>query len=251
MEPVTLNNSTDTRVSSVWRSIAIGLMIGIAAFAIDKHYRPKPPEPKWAIRELQPTTPTPQSAPNPLLEEELGAVDFDQADLHQVLDWFRQHTELNIVSMLEEAHRSFDIRPVTLHLKHVKLRRALDAAMQKASTSDTSHVPGDALRWYDDDGIVKISTEQQWAESHVVTVLYDVRPIMDHIAKTDDRMGRLEKIIVDCIQPTTWKDNGGDIGSISDCAGQLIITQQPIAQSQIAALLKRLASTSDPSGGIR
>src|SRR5205823_170639 len=42
------------------------------------------------------------------------------------------------------------------------------------------------------------------------------------------------------IDPTTWRDNGGQIGQIRFLAGQLIVTQTEVNQRHVATLLIQL-----------
>jgi hypothetical protein len=47
----------------------------------------------------------------------------------------------------------------------------------------------------------------------------------------------LKTLITDTIEPDSWRDAGGTVGSISELAGLLIITQTPKAHERIANLL--------------
>ncbi|HEY8668337.1 MAG TPA: hypothetical protein VIL86_16930 [Tepidisphaeraceae bacterium] len=68
----------------------------------------------------------------------------------------------------------------------------------------------------------------------------------DTEAATDDRVTRKErtdqiiKLIQDTIQPESWKDCGGDIGSIRELRGRLIITNSVDNHRQVAMLLEEL-----------
>jgi type II secretory pathway component GspD/PulD (secretin) len=50
---------------------------------------------------------------------------------------------------------------------------------------------------------------------------------------------QLAKIIMETIQPDTWRDNGGDVGTIKQLNGMLIVTHNAAAQQQIEELLRQ------------
>jgi hypothetical protein len=53
----------------------------------------------------------------------------------------------------------------------------------------------------------------------------------------------LVKLVEDTVESETWKDNGGNIGSIREFGGSLIVTQTAHNQDEVEALLDKLADT--------
>jgi len=51
---------------------------------------------------------------------------------------------------------------------------------------------------------------------------------------------RLVQAINSHVEPETWRDNGGTIGSITTLGFRLVITQTPAALEKIESLLKQL-----------
>jgi hypothetical protein len=51
------------------------------------------------------------------------------------------------------------------------------------------------------------------------------------------------KLIQDTVASESWKDNGGNVGSIRELSGQLIVTQTPENQRQLVRLLEQLRET--------
>ena len=50
----------------------------------------------------------------------------------------------------------------------------------------------------------------------------------------------LTRLILACVDPNSWRDNGGQIGAIKELGGLLLVTQLPAAQKQVESLLKNL-----------
>jgi hypothetical protein len=55
-----------------------------------------------------------------------------------------------------------------------------------------------------------------------------------------NRADEVKKLIIDAVATSSWKDNGGDMGSISVFNGQLIVTQTPENQKAIQSFLDDL-----------
>lgn len=51
---------------------------------------------------------------------------------------------------------------------------------------------------------------------------------------------KLISLIRDTIRPDSWRANGGDVGSITEINGQLVITQTPTGHARIGGLLSKL-----------
>jgi hypothetical protein len=81
--------------------------------------------------------------------------------------------------------------------------------------------------------------------SDLTTVWYDIRDLTEDselppqgVINPDAHF--IKKTITDNVQTNSWKDNGGDIGSVSSCGTQLMITQTPEAHRDIETLLAKL-----------
>lgn len=61
--------------------------------------------------------------------------------------------------------------------------------------------------------------------------------------KTEELLEDIAAIIKSKIDPESWTDNGGKFGSLSHLQGQLIVTQTPENQRQLASLLDKLRET--------
>ena len=199
------------------------------------------------------------------LDRIVEAVDFDRVKVGDAIEWFRQHEQLNILPQWSRIETSgstvTEATLVTLHLKHVTVRQALDGLLLPLA--------GDRnLGWYSHDGIVVLSTDDAASTGMAVVRIYDVRPLLEEAAmmhalfpQPDAKQGsvgytfsnsqqqgmpmesesedvdRLKKMIVDNGQAVTWKDNGGDVGVINYWAGQMIIEQTEAAHQEIERLL--------------
>ena len=70
-------------------------------------------------------------------------------------------------------------------------------------------------------------------------------------AASEDRQGparqelvdAIIKLIEDTVSSDSWKDNGGNVGSIRELGGQLIVTQTPENQRSLVRLLEQLRET--------
>ncbi len=55
-----------------------------------------------------------------------------------------------------------------------------------------------------------------------------------------ENIDMLTHLIEECVDPNSWRDNGGQIGAIKELGGLLLITQLPESQKQVESLLKNL-----------
>lgn len=55
-----------------------------------------------------------------------------------------------------------------------------------------------------------------------------------------DRVRKITDLIQTTISPETWRDNGGDVGSLSELSGTLIVKQTPKNHKEIQGLLSKL-----------
>ena len=125
--------------------------------------------------------------------------------------------------------------PVSLHMRNQPLFKVLDVVLAMAETRQ-------AKLSYGIDDVITISTADDLAKNVVVQV-YDVRPLLD--ATTAERHRKqvtgLLNLLMNQVDPPTWKDRGGSVGAMRELQGQLIVTQTPQNQRRIASLIHDLA----------
>jgi hypothetical protein len=238
-----------------WRNLAIVLIIAIAA-NISLGYLRKPAQPPDAlafqVRQVV-------LAPNPKLDRILPAVDFDGIKLEQVLTDLMHQSDLNLVvlwTQINDDPVKKDV-PVTMHLKNVSVATALDTVL---SLGDPKH----QLAWNEHGGVVTVATENSLDKSQLVVRMYDVKHILQAnlhpvspqllswsntgqnllpqqsqpYTQEELQLDEIKKLITDNVSSESWKDNGGDVGSISSFGDLLIITQSEQAQQKIEAFLQ-------------
>jgi len=160
---------------------------------------------------------------------------FKRNALSDVLDFIRTKSGLNIVvdwSALERADIHRDA-PVTAQLHDIKLSKALELVFKSVEGEDDDH----KLVYWIANGNLNISTR---AEDHKRAVIrsYDISSLMAGFADRASRLADIEKFITDNAATTSWKDNGGDIGTISEGPGNtILISQTPENHWKVNAVL--------------
>jgi hypothetical protein len=228
------SNEKPTGVHRIWRMIAIGLILGIAARAVFTRASAKPIDPP-------PLSVRGDSLPaaDPRLKTNLDHVDFDHVKLADALKSLVDRSGMNLVvgwDAMDKAGISRDAM-VSVNLKNVALSAALDAVL---FTVDPKH----QSCWNVQAGVIEVTSVDAPNTQHLFVRLYDVERLIKHGESTpvldDARMDELKKCITDNVATTTWKDNGGDIGSISSSpvSGTMVIIQTAQAHEQIESLLR-------------
>ena len=59
----------------------------------------------------------------------------------------------------------------------------------------------------------------------------------------EELIEEITTLIKDTVDPDSWRDNGGSVGSIRELSGQLIVTQTPKNQREVVSLLEGLRET--------
>jgi hypothetical protein len=149
-----------------------------------------------------------------------------------VVQKLRDRTELNIFVNWRalETQRVTKSLPVTLRLADVTAAETIDRLL--ATITGESIPP---LGYTIDEGVVTISTREDLAKN-TLTRVYDVRAaITDPI----DRAADVARVIrrVQGLDPLSWRDAGGTVGSVRELSGQLIVTQTPQVHRRIVAEL--------------
>jgi hypothetical protein len=102
--------------------------------------------------------------------------------------------------------------------------------------------------------VVQISTEDELAKYTVIRV-YDVRDLVERELVLSSKLKKdlasdtsdaLIRLIQGTIDPTSWRDNGGSIGSIDALGGALVVTESPQNQDAIFALLVAMRRSNGP-----
>jgi hypothetical protein len=226
--------SPPSGVHRLWRLLAIGLSLGIAAHVIvSRRAAVEPVAPAFNV--LGPELPP----ADPRLEMVLDSVDYDRVSLCDVLPDLARRGGLNLIVMWEPLARQGIQKdfPISMHRKHIPLCEALDAALAPP------------LCWSEEDGIITV-TDSVPSTSRLYTRFYGVQHIIQKGTKPPtsmpqgqvslDRMGDLKRLITEQVLPNSWKDNGGDIGTISDFSNSLIITQTARGHRLVEAFLRKL-----------
>lgn len=201
--------------------------------------------------------------------------DYDGVDFVKVLDDVRKRHGINLLPNWP-AFESAGVernRRIELHLKQVSLATLLDNILLNV-TSETE------LAWMVIDGIVIVSTKEDLARRSE-TRLYDVSdllgsqfelrrfsntPILRLTLAGGGKGGgglfgggagmlepraeavefvdvnRLIELVESTVDPESWRDAGGNVGSIRSYGNSLLVTQTLSAHEQIAALFKLLRS---------
>lgn len=165
------------------RLLLIGLVLSLAVPAVAQQGRPPPPggsgsppggswTPPGGARNQPPAPPGNPSAPRGGLDVRIPQLRLEAVALSDALDFLREVGRLNLRvdwTVLEQAgvDRS---TPVTLFLRNVTVRRALDAVLREAGA-------GTVLAWEVVDGIIEVTTQEE-ADKRLVTEVYDVRDLL-------------------------------------------------------------------------
>jgi hypothetical protein len=184
----------------------------------------------------RPVAPPVPAETSELYDRPLPQLDFDRTSLSEVIDQLRALSNANIFlnwRAMEIAGIDRHV-PVTLHLGPGRLGDALTVLLSRAGR------PSAPLVFTVDQGVITVSTKEDLARN-VQTRVYDVR---DFIMRPDSRtpQQRTDDLILEIrqtIDPGSWRDAGGSAGNIRALSGQLIVTQSPENQREVAYLLQQ------------
>ena len=139
---------------------------------------------------------------------------------------------------------------VDVDLHDVSFGRALSYILKSVGN------PSGRAGWGVEDGVIVITTEEA-ADGLTEVKVYDVRDLGSTgatpalsagagpaIPKTrEDAIERLYRIITSDVLTTTWKDNGGSVGSIHELNARLVIQQSWEGHRLIEELLANLRAS--------
>ncbi len=121
-----------------------------------------------------------------LLNREIPAADFDQETFEDVLDWFRAQGLKNIVVHWQKIEDAGDIdrsTPVELRVSDLTLGELLDLALR--TVSDSASNPSGRLSYRIVNGLIRISTQADFADEVVVRT-YDIEALLQSQIFYDD-----------------------------------------------------------------
>ncbi|HEX8521186.1 MAG TPA: hypothetical protein VF669_02950 [Tepidisphaeraceae bacterium] len=199
------------------------------------------------------------------MSRKVAKVDFRRTTFEQAVEQLHHQTKANLAVNWQTLEAAGIDRhaPVTLQVDNISLRRVLDLVCQQAAADSTR------LAARVDGGVIVISTLEELSRQ-TVTRMYDVRDLIvaDHDLRsrierllkkvsagyesdqpTDekslsraqaDSVESLIKAIQAIVEPDSWRDAGGIVGTVREFGGRLIIVQSPEAHDKIADLLEQL-----------
>lgn len=189
---------------------------------------------------VEPQSPAPVPATRPtILGLTLADLQFKSVPLEAAIEELRDRTHANIVVEWKqlEAAGVEPTAPVRVRLWDVTLDKALRIVLDDVDQN---------LGFQEQGGIITISTRERLASKTVIQI-YDIRPLVDAMAGRvapnetmthADIIDSVIKLIEDIIDPDTWKDNGGSVGSIYAVPGLLVVQQTPSVQRKVQDLLE-------------
>jgi hypothetical protein len=186
---------------------------------------------------MKPPSPTPEPKSRLVqvaLYTRVGQMRFDGKPLVNVFEAIRTDTGQNVFvnwRALKQARVTRNL-PVTTDLSSLTLAEALDKLLAEVGGSQ------ERLGYVVDDGVITVSTQKDLARN-TITRVYDVRELLKDPATRDADLAALTQR-VQGFDPLSWKDAGGEIGSIRELSGQLIITQTPEVHKRIAQGMEEL-----------
>jgi beta-lactamase regulating signal transducer with metallopeptidase domain len=209
------------------------------------------------------------------MDKVIDTVDFEGTPLGKAIATIETATGANVFVDWAALDRAGVTRamPVTLKLRQVKASKALSLIFKSVEGEDDNHKLGFIL----DQGVVTITTRFEM-NKNVVTRKYDINDLLfvppDYTNAPDmppatasqgpttqaqrgatelpnkepqdytwaERIDLIKHFITDNVDTNSWKDNGGDVGSISSSPLRaiLLVTQTPENQEKVAAVLEML-----------
>ncbi len=166
-------------------------------------------------------------------------IDFADTALREVLASLEQEYDIPVqldTPALDAIGLGPD-EPVTAKLNNISLRSALRLMLKQLQ-----------LTYMIQNEVLLITTPEE-VESHLLTCVYDVRPIIGN--QGDKGMDTLIDTIVSCIATASWAENGGGEAEIRPLTGGLlVVSQSRLVHDDIRSLLAliREAKLDGPPG---
>jgi autotransporter-associated beta strand protein len=196
------------------------------------------------------------------LKMEIERLSFADIDFKDVITFFREYSEINIhvnwraltAAGIEQTTKvSIDVRKVTV-------QRALDLVLRDVSGSGAAAGPESELQYWNDGGMLVISTRADLARQHI-TKVYDVRNLLtwdgsgaarrwEDMDQEDrqvvlENIGDLISLMRNSIDRESWSDptsgpTPGTPGYVQTLSGMLVVTQTPENHRTLAEMFEHL-----------
>jgi len=169
------------------------------------------------------------------LKRKISKLAFADAPLSKVFKVLRDEAKVNIsVHWLYLKGAGIDSKKtISLSLAGASLEKVLRGVLEKAARGK--------LGFEIQDGVLVISSRHA-IETRTTRKTHDVRKLLTKAKKPTpkEQTQAIAEIVMKTVDPSSWRDKGGKIGSIQVGNGQLTITQNSRNQEAVATLLKKL-----------
>ncbi len=203
--------------------------------ALHSNHGPPPPPPikpskamdGWMLSDIPDSLDAALKAP-------IAAIHFDQLPMEAAAGILSKQSGVRIRIDQEtfESHNVSVKSAVSLNLRDVSLAEALKALLSKP-------IAGLTASYGVTDGEVLI-TDVEHAHAMVVTRAYDIRDLVRPQPGRDDAIDGFVKMLNDLIDPDSWRDSGGNSGTMHTFDGILVVTQTWPNHEELQRLLRRL-----------
>jgi beta-lactamase regulating signal transducer with metallopeptidase domain len=172
------------------------------------------------------------------LEKPLQEFRMDRTPLHAVFDFLADRTgasfQVNWNALEEKGiDRS---APISARLVDVPARRALQSVLEAAGGAKAR------LAYTVEDGVVVVShIEDLQSAAHRTTRVYNIRPLLEKSVNKEEGAASIVQLIKANVEPDSWRDAGGNVGTIKDFNGLLTINTSSNIHHQISELLGTMA----------
>jgi beta-lactamase regulating signal transducer with metallopeptidase domain len=168
-------------------------------------------------------------------------VNFDRAPLSGVFDWIGKEAGLTFyVNWLALEHTGVERdMPITLQLtKDPSVAELLELVLREAS-------PLPPLAYAVHDDMIKVSTARELKLMVVESHIYDMRDVFNTFDAEyrDTAVVQILDLVRNVGHPGEWREFGGDISSVTELNGTLIVNTYPQNHKEILALLNSLRAT--------
>jgi hypothetical protein len=197
------------------------------------------------------------------LDASIKDLDLRQQPLETVINQLRDQTGATIrVNWTALKAAGIDrTTAVAIHIRDKPLRNALSAILSLPQLGGTK------LDYCVEDGVISVTTREQLeSPKYQVVHVYDVRDLLvageemapasrasapaatqnTEILTEDHLIKRLIDTVQSTVAPRSWRNKGGQIGSIREINGQLVVNQTTANQRAIYRLLQHLRESRVP-----
>jgi hypothetical protein len=179
---------------------------------------PQPDRSGMAIFDSQPAGDT-KNETN-LLDDRKADANFNDESLGNVLKFTAAAAAVDLV-IHERDFAAFGISVedlINLQLKNKSLSQIL-----KHVSEQLEH----PMAWRVNDGVLEVATNETFDRREVVLASFDVQRVLDLIwhetNDTDKSIGRLERLMIEYVEPDAWYVNGGDLATLQIVGGKMFV----------------------------